>query len=183
MKINRSGFTIVELLVVIITIGILATIVVIAYNGIQARARDDRRRSDITNIEKAMELYYSDNNSYPTPLSNTGSAINNGWYSSGDSSWSKLSTLLLGSQAIDTVPVDPVNTPSGVPSAGGLVYAMYVNYNGGYCGSTAGQMYMLVYKLEGSAQEQKTDGKCTTNPLPSGYYNGLSYYLNVKNGS
>jgi prepilin-type N-terminal cleavage/methylation domain-containing protein len=180
MKINRSGFTIVELLVVIITIGILATITVVSYNGVQARSRDTRRRTDVANIIKAMELYYSDNNSYPAPTTNTGSAINNGWYSSGDSSWSKLSTLLLGSQAIDAVPVDPINTPSGVPSAGGRVYAMYVNYMGGYCGSTTGQMYMIVYKLEASAQEQKTIGNCSTNPIPSSYYNGLSYYQVVR---
>jgi len=87
---------------------------------------------------------------------------------------------MLGSQAIDVVPVDPINTPSGVPSAGGLVYAIYVNYNGGYCGATAGQMYMLVYKLEASTQVQKTDGTCSTNPLPSSYYSGLSYYQVVK---
>ncbi|HSW90781.1 MAG TPA: type II secretion system protein [Candidatus Saccharimonadales bacterium] len=180
MKISRSGFTIVELLVVITVIGILATITVVSYNGVHARTRDDRRRTDVANIIKAMELYYSDNNSYPTPLTNTGSAINNGWYSSGDTSWSKLSTLMLGSQAIDVVPVDPINTPSGVPSAGGLVYAIYVNYNGGYCGATAGQMYMLVYKLEASTQVQKTDGTCSTNPLPSSYYSGLSYYQVVK---
>ena len=180
MKINRSGFTIVELLVVIVVIGILAMITVVSYNGIQARTRDDRRRTDVANMIKAMELYYSDNNSYPTPLTNTGSAINNGWYSSGDSSWSKLSTLLLGSQAIDEVPVDPINTTNGVPSAGGKVYAVYVNYNGGYCGSTAGQMYMIVYKLEGSAQVQKTDGTCSTNPLPSSYTNNLSYYQIVR---
>ena len=36
---NRSGFTIVELLIVIVVIGILAAITVVAYNGIQERAR------------------------------------------------------------------------------------------------------------------------------------------------
>ena len=39
MKKTKSGFTIVELLIVIVVIGILAAITIVAYNGIQSRAR------------------------------------------------------------------------------------------------------------------------------------------------
>ena len=56
---SKSGFTIVELIVVIVVIAILATITIISYNGVQARTRDDRRLTDVANIEKAMELYES----------------------------------------------------------------------------------------------------------------------------
>lgn len=61
----KSGFTIVELLIVIVVIGILAAIVIVAYNGVQARARDARRLADIQTVNKALQLYYIDNGSYP----------------------------------------------------------------------------------------------------------------------
>jgi prepilin-type N-terminal cleavage/methylation domain-containing protein len=57
MKKTTSGFTIVELLVVIVVIAILAAITIVAYNGIQARARDTQRIQDIKTIAKAHELY------------------------------------------------------------------------------------------------------------------------------
>jgi type II secretion system protein G len=62
---KKSGFTIVELLIVVVVIGILAAIVIVAYNGVQARARDARRLADIQTVNKALQLYYIDNGSYP----------------------------------------------------------------------------------------------------------------------
>jgi general secretion pathway protein G len=64
-KQKQTGFTIVELLIVIVVIGILATITIVAYNGIQQRGRDARRLSDIKSVEQALQLYYADNGSYP----------------------------------------------------------------------------------------------------------------------
>lgn len=61
----RAGFTIVELLIVIVVIAILATISVVAYSGVQARARDSGRVSRIQQIAKAIELYRIDNGQYP----------------------------------------------------------------------------------------------------------------------
>lgn len=60
------GFTIVELLIVIVIIGILAAITIVAYNGIQDRARTTARVSDIRSIQRAIELYHADTGSYPT---------------------------------------------------------------------------------------------------------------------
>lgn len=51
-----SGFTIVELLIVIVVIAILATISVVAYNGIQSRANDSRVTADLTSLKKAIQL-------------------------------------------------------------------------------------------------------------------------------
>lgn len=63
---RRRGFTIVELLIVIVVIGILAAITVVAYNGIQLRARDTDRLSDISQIRKKLEAYKAINNVYPS---------------------------------------------------------------------------------------------------------------------
>lgn len=62
---NKQGFTIVELLIVIVIIGILATITIVAYNGIQGRARDSARVSSMDSIKKSLELFYADNSYYP----------------------------------------------------------------------------------------------------------------------
>jgi len=51
------GFTIVELLVVIVVIGILATLSVVAYNGVQQSARDKALLSDIENVENEITRY------------------------------------------------------------------------------------------------------------------------------
>ena len=60
-----GGFTIVELLIVIVVIAILAAITVVAYNGIQVRTRDSVRKNDITEIVKAVELFKADNGESP----------------------------------------------------------------------------------------------------------------------
>ena len=52
-----SGFTIVELLIVIVVIGILAAIVIIAYQGVTNRANDTTIQSDLRNISKQIEYY------------------------------------------------------------------------------------------------------------------------------
>jgi type II secretion system protein G len=67
---SRSGFTIVELLIVIVVIAILATITIIAFNGAQARARDARRDSSLATIKRALEMYKLDNGQYPYACSN-----------------------------------------------------------------------------------------------------------------
>lgn len=53
---KQTGFTIVELLIVIVIIGILAAITVVAYNGIQQRAKNQQASSDLANLAKAIHL-------------------------------------------------------------------------------------------------------------------------------
>lgn len=65
-NLKSQGFTIVELLIVIVIIGILAALVITTYNGIQARARDTARITKVKEIAKAIEAYYIDNSQYPT---------------------------------------------------------------------------------------------------------------------
>lgn len=67
MKLLKSqrGFTIVELLVVIVVIAILVALTLPNLFGLQRRARDDTRKNDLKNIQQALETYYNDNNAYP----------------------------------------------------------------------------------------------------------------------
>lgn len=62
---KQKGFTIVELLIVIVVIAILAAITIVAYNGIQNRARSSQVVSGMTQYIKAMASYAADKSAYP----------------------------------------------------------------------------------------------------------------------
>lgn len=53
---RQTGFTIVELLIVIVVIAILAAVSIVTYRGIQDRARKATLQSDLSNAAKAMEV-------------------------------------------------------------------------------------------------------------------------------
>jgi prepilin-type N-terminal cleavage/methylation domain-containing protein len=65
MNKKAHGFTIVELLIVIVVIAILATISIVTYVGIQNRARDTQRKQDVASIARALEMYYVQYGEYP----------------------------------------------------------------------------------------------------------------------
>lgn len=62
---KQKGFTIVELLIVIVVIAILAAISIVAFTGIQQRGRDSARVSDVNSISKALTAYTADGNAWP----------------------------------------------------------------------------------------------------------------------
>jgi type II secretion system protein G len=64
-SIKDKGFTLIELLVVIAIIGLLASVVLVSLNSTRKKARDTRRRADISQIEKALAMYYDKYNAYP----------------------------------------------------------------------------------------------------------------------
>ncbi|PLX28805.1 hypothetical protein C0581_00730 [Candidatus Parcubacteria bacterium] len=63
---NKKGFTLIELLVVIAIIGLLSTLAVVALGSARKKANDSKRLSDVKQVQTALELYYTDNNTYPT---------------------------------------------------------------------------------------------------------------------
>lgn len=63
---RNQGFTIVELLIVIVVIGILALLVVTTYGGIQQKARNSKRSADIGTIQTQLEAFYQDKGHYPS---------------------------------------------------------------------------------------------------------------------
>lgn len=174
-KHTSKGFTIVELLIVIVIIGILAALVILAYNGIQQRAKDAKRVDDITHIARALELFYTDKGYYP--LAGGSTDINSWWSTTSDGSWSSLTTQL------DPYMGNKVPTESNPQLGMGLNGKNYSYFStkigGAYCNNPNGQMFFLVYKLEGSSQKNDLIGDCSTNPI--GPYGGLSNYRKTMN--
>ncbi len=62
---KEKGFTIIELLIVIVVIGILAALVITTFTGIQQRARNTERETDIKALHSQLEAYYAQNGAYP----------------------------------------------------------------------------------------------------------------------
>ena len=63
---HRKGFTLVELMVVLVIIGLLATIVIINVMPAADRAATTKARADIATLEQGIEMYRLDNQRYPT---------------------------------------------------------------------------------------------------------------------
>ena len=62
---TSQGFTLIELLVVVAIIGMLSSIILTSVNSARVKARDGQRLQNISQIQKAVELYYVDNLQYP----------------------------------------------------------------------------------------------------------------------
>ena len=73
---TQEGFTIVELLIVIVVIAILAAITIVSYNGITARANTTSAQSAASTVVKKSEAYYADasTSGYPTTNAAIGAA-------------------------------------------------------------------------------------------------------------
>lgn len=66
--VRATGFTIVELLIVIVVIGILATITLVSYNGIQTSAKNVAAQTLAESVEKKAEIYLAANGTYPQTI-------------------------------------------------------------------------------------------------------------------
>ena len=112
---SSSAFTIVELLVVIVVIGILASITTAVYSGINFRARDAKRTSDLAALEQALEMNYIKYGAYTQPEDMCTDTSYGGDGScgavSGSGNWDQNSDLrdLVSDGFIRQLPVDPIN--------------------------------------------------------------------------
>jgi type II secretion system protein G len=157
---TKSGFTIVELLIVIVVIGILAAISLVAYANVQTKARDSRRASDLSLISKAIEMYRLDNGGYPL--------CNGGTYQAGSAptacSVHQL-TGLLDSKYLGKALYDPINS-------GNHQYKYVTGYrnSNSTCGvNDQSQNYIIGAAFEGSGNVSS--------------YSCWNLTMNYKNGS
>jgi len=95
MKIN-AGFTLIELIIVIAVLSILSVAVLTTLNPITQfqKADDARRKSDLGQIQKALESYYQDHSSYPASVNNKISDPQNGGTIAWGSAWGSYMNML-----------------------------------------------------------------------------------------
>lgn len=67
---GSKGFTVVELLIVIVVIGILAAITIVSYNGIVSQSRVSAAKASLNSISKKLEIYRINNSAFPTASDN-----------------------------------------------------------------------------------------------------------------
>ncbi len=131
---KQSGFTLLELLIVIVIIGILALIIVPGLASGPKRARDAQRKSDMRAVKNALETYYNDKNVYPAPASGTNGST---------TYFANLSTVLVP----DYLPSVPADPKSGV--ATGYVY--------GVNSTVTPTKYVIETNLESTTDSQIND--------------------------
>ncbi|TSC96225.1 MAG: putative General secretion pathway protein GspG [Parcubacteria group bacterium Athens1014_10] len=74
------GFTLLEILISIAIIGLISTIALAQVSNAREKARDVKRKADLTQIAKALELYYDDYGSYPPVSDWIDSRNGSGWF-------------------------------------------------------------------------------------------------------
>lgn len=156
---------------------------VVAYTGIQGRARDAQRKQDVKTIAQALEMYYLDNGKYPPGkcvASATACVINTGWSTTNDTnvSWANLENALVP-KYISALPTDPNPTMGQNPQSSGVYGYGYFATEGGYCG-VGTKTYILIYTLESGTQQNTLSGACNTPTL--GPYPNVSNYRVVAGG-
>lgn len=122
MKHNRFGFTIVELLIVIVVIGILAAISIVAYNNVQANARDSIRKQDLANIAKALQLYNAEKGDWMGAGSGCGyNGDGWGWFNaqgSGAPYLTSINNCLKTAGSLSTDIIDPTKSVYSTATSG-----------------------------------------------------------------
>ncbi len=118
LKRKQSGFTIVELLIVIVVIIILAGLVITTFVGVQQKARDTERRTDINAVHAQVEAYYAQNGKYPTLGNMNDTAASTGFRAA--------SLKGLDGGAYSDPKTTGTNTFTGATAAGTYVYSYTV---------------------------------------------------------
>ncbi|MCA9342044.1 prepilin-type N-terminal cleavage/methylation domain-containing protein, partial [Candidatus Saccharibacteria bacterium] len=125
---QKHGFTIVELLIVIVVIAILAAISIVAYNGIQSRGRDSIRKQDLATLAKVTHLYQVDQGDYAQAGcgSTSASVEGSGWlhsdYDGSGSPQLSINDCLLNAGVLQK----PLKDPSGQDACGGASCHAYM---------------------------------------------------------
>jgi type II secretion system protein G len=136
MKQNSSGFTLVELLVVVAILGLLLSLVTISFQEMQSRSLDSRRMADIGSLQKALALYQVQHAQYPVEpdgIDVTGT--------------DELNVLLLNENFLSGQVKDPINGTKD-----GLSYVFH------YLTNASGSNYLISFCLETDSIQGKVEG-------------------------
>lgn len=120
---SQAGFTMIELLVVMVIIGILAAIGFGSFQSSQLKGRDANRKSDLNQIGKALETYYNDKGSYPIGAA----GLINGCSGGSSCDWGDPFVDENGTTYMIEIPADPRDNMSYYYVSDGTYYQIYAN--------------------------------------------------------
>ncbi len=171
-KRNNRGFTIVELLIVIVVVAILAAITVVSYNGIQQRANNTAIISAASQTIKLVKAYYGLNSSYPSvsttnicTTTSSGCIRDTGAVEAGNTSFAT---------NLATIGTIPLNIPTIGPVGNGIIY----NYAPTRTFNGQSKPAMVFYWLNGTNQQcgvsDVMDSWETSSTSTTGYTSGNS---------
>lgn len=131
---NLSGYSLIEVMVVVSIMSLLGSLFLVAVDNARIKARDAKRKADLLQVSKALELYYASNSTYQ--VAGTGSNNNgDGWLSVGTGSLPYVKSVTQGLKEAGIISSSKIEDPRVSPS-----YMIYLCSNG--------QKYSLYGTLE-----------------------------------
>jgi type IV pilus assembly protein PilE len=199
-KEHRKGFTVVELIIVIVVIAILASIVLFAYPSYQMRSRNNERKSDLTQLAAALNTYALRKNDYMGDTSNCGFLnTGNGWATFTNPGWYDKSITKCLEEAGVLKLADDILDPSGCRSDSGgkcgsgstngtATTAPTTAYMKALCTKGGKKVVYVMAYLEGEPRKDaEVDALCDANTMT--FFNstsqkwgtnyGMNYYVKV----
>ena len=169
-RVGSRGFTIVELLIVVVIIAILAAITLVTYNGIQQRANNAAIIDAASKSYRMIVAYIGANGAYPKSLPNGNACITttSGCYATG---------AIGANSTFDTNMATIGSLPRSVPNTGTDHYGVYVTYTNNFTYNTATQPLLMVYFLQGANQNCGLAG-VTTFAWPDTVTSTTGYTVN-----
>ncbi|TSC76100.1 MAG: general secretion pathway protein G [Parcubacteria group bacterium Gr01-1014_31] len=157
---RQRGFTLIEMLVVVAIIGLLSTLVFIAYSNARSKARDAVRSGDIAQVRKALEVYYNSTGDFPSTLAD-GEIGNptNGMGCLGTFGW-EADTACATPVFMGVAPRDPAST-ADVPNHDRPCATIGIPCNYSYA-RLSGERYELHFRLEVGAGQLGVGLLCAT---------------------
>lgn len=161
---NLRGFTIVELLIVIVVIAILAAVTLVTYGGIQQRASNAAIIDAASKTLRFVSAYIAANGTYPAK-SDSCITVNSGCMAN--------ATAILANSTFETNMATIGTLPRAIPMTDGAKYGVVYSYYATRTLSDVSQPALIYYWLYGTAQQCGISGVVTgwiaSTPAANGY--------------
>ena len=177
----KRGFTIVELMVVVVVLGAISTLTTLAYSAYRAKSQHAQVQSLASLVKSAAEKYYQKNYEYPA-----GNVLNSNDTCTGPSSYSSVKSILgieedvVNQNRAKLIPIGGrANPPSGISGRGGCetVNRNNVYYYTKESTDALGQSY--TYRFEGSCEYTIKSGATGSTAFLLAYWNAEDDYWHV----